>query len=321
MLDVDLVDPTGSRPEIGDYIPNIVYINRETTEKTSGGGGGGGRGQDNKEKEEADTWTAFEKNDQRIGMVVGTRNGGYYIRAGQIALEINKTGDEGSYESTAYIEADHVNISATTTVHTLAGSIVKGADGKLKIIDAGGLYVERTEGQTTATFGVWDEGNLTGGVIVQKINGETTTKISGDKIDINGSEIIIEADHIDISGVVDALETYNISCGNITAGNISGTSITSEGNVDCDNLTASLSIDCDGDIWSGTTIGAANGVEVGSDTATWQSTEVVTDVTKATASKGFALADGTTWYGTVMTGITLTTTTLNYLGGAETSGS
>lgn len=213
MNDVDLVDPTGSRPEIGDYIPNIIYINRDTEEKASGGGGGGGggRGQTNEEKEEVDTWTAFEKTDQRIGMVVGTRNGGYYIRAGQIALEINKTGEAGSYESAAYIEADHINISANETVHTLAGSIVYDTDGKLKIIDAGGLYVQRTSGGTTVTVGVWDEGNLTGGVMVQKINGQSGVKISGDVIDINGSSISISADRIDINGLVSKLAAFRMA--------------------------------------------------------------------------------------------------------------
>lgn len=204
MLDVDLVDPTGSRPEIGDYIPNIVYINRETNELTTGGGGGGGgggRGQNNKQKEESETWTAFEKNDQRIGMVVGTRNGGYYIRAGQIAIEINKTGESGSYESSAYIEADHINISATQTVHTLAGSIVYDTDGKLKIIDAGGLYVERTEAGQTVTVGVWDKGNLTGGVMVSQINGQTSLKLSADVIDIDGIVTALAAKSIGVGSL------------------------------------------------------------------------------------------------------------------------
>ena len=43
MLDVDLVDPSADRVDIGDYIPNIVYINRDTNTKAVGGGGGGGR--------------------------------------------------------------------------------------------------------------------------------------------------------------------------------------------------------------------------------------------------------------------------------------
>ena len=48
-----------------------------------------------------------------IAMVVGTRNGDNYIKAGEIGLAINKSGETGSYESTAYINANHVNISAT----------------------------------------------------------------------------------------------------------------------------------------------------------------------------------------------------------------
>ena len=211
MLDVDLVDPTGSRPEIGDYIPNIIYINRETNELTTtngGGGGGGGRGQNNKQKEESETWTAFEKNDQRIGMVIGTRNGGYYIRAGQIALEINKTGKDGSYESSAYINADHVNISGTQTVYTLAGDLEHDAQGRLVIKNASGLYVTRN----SAILGVWDKGNLTGSVMVQQINGQSSVKISGDVIDINGSQITINADRIDINGLISKLLTEQIAC-------------------------------------------------------------------------------------------------------------
>lgn len=40
-LEVDLLDPTATRPTIGRYIPNIVYINRETMKYASGGSGGG----------------------------------------------------------------------------------------------------------------------------------------------------------------------------------------------------------------------------------------------------------------------------------------
>lgn len=47
-LTVDLLNPSKNRPEIGDYIPNIIYINRETENIATGGskgrGGGGGGG-------------------------------------------------------------------------------------------------------------------------------------------------------------------------------------------------------------------------------------------------------------------------------------
>ena len=106
-FDMDLIDPTGSRGEIGDHIPNIVYINRDTNEKATGGGGGGGGGSrgsmTNLEAETANTYTAFEKTDTLIGMVVGLRDGDAYIKTGEICLAIN---DDNSTE--ARIMADHV---------------------------------------------------------------------------------------------------------------------------------------------------------------------------------------------------------------------
>lgn len=217
-LDVDLVDPTGNMPEIGDYISNIIYINRETNSAaTTGGrgGGGGGRGQSNANYNESETATWFEKNDQRIAMVVGTRNGGYYIKAGEIALSINKSGTSGSYESTATINANHVNISATDDVYTLAGDLEHDANGRLVIKNAAGLYVRRTESGTTAEFGIWDKGNLTGGVMVNQINGQTNLKLS--------------ADVIDIDGIVSALSTKILNVGEVHAGVLDGRSVLTDG--------------------------------------------------------------------------------------------
>lgn len=201
-LDVDLLDATNTRPEIGDYIANIIYISRETEQEATGsrGGGGGGRGQSNSEYEEVKTFAEFEKTDSLIGMVVGMKDGDAYIKAGEIALSINET--DGT--STALIDADHINISATSTVHTLAGDIEHDENGKLIIKNAGGLYVRRTESGTTAEFGVWDNGNLNGGVMVRQINGQTALKLS--------------ADVIDIDGVVTSLTSKNITVGGITAG-------------------------------------------------------------------------------------------------------
>ena len=190
--DVDLVDPTGTRPEIGDYIPNIVYINRDTNTKASGGGGGGGgRGSmTNLEDEDVKTWTEFVKTNNQIGMVVGYRDGTNYIKAGQIILAINESGEPGQYESAAYINANHVNISATDTAHLLAGSIVYDENGKLVLKDSSGagIYIERQGG--SASFGIWDKGNLTGGVMVEQINGQTGQTITR----LKGSLVIIGND-------------------------------------------------------------------------------------------------------------------------------
>ena len=112
---VDLIDPTATRPEIGSYIPNIIYINRDIDEKAGGGGGGGSHGQDNKQHEDGETYTEFEKSKTMIGMVVGTYNGGYKIKAGQIALAINQS----TGETEAKIDADKIFLNGTTKVSDL----------------------------------------------------------------------------------------------------------------------------------------------------------------------------------------------------------
>lgn len=197
--DVDLIDPTGTRPQIGDYVPNIVYINRDTNEKASGGrgGGGGGRGSMTKlEDDDVKTWTEFVKTNDKIGMVVGYREGKNYIKAGQIILAINESGEPGQYESTAWINADHINIGAGQTVYTLAGDLYHDDDGKLVIKDGVGLYAEHTVQGSVAKFGVFDDNTLTGGICATKINGQTgtITRIVGDKVVI-GNASSIDADY------------------------------------------------------------------------------------------------------------------------------
>ena len=111
--DVDLVNPDGTRPEIGDYIPNIIYINRDTDKKSSGGGGGGrGAGSmTNLEDDDVKTFTEFVKTNTMIGMVVGTKNGTDYIKAGEIALAINE--QDGSTK--ILLDADAIDIGGVAT--------------------------------------------------------------------------------------------------------------------------------------------------------------------------------------------------------------
>ena len=110
--DVDLCDASATVPTIGDYIPNIIYINRETNERASGRGGGGSRGQTNIQHEDGEYFSEFRKTSDMVGLVVGTYNGGYKIDAGRIALAINEDG------SNAYIEANHVIVNGETILTT-----------------------------------------------------------------------------------------------------------------------------------------------------------------------------------------------------------
>ena len=298
--DVDLVDPTGTRPEIGDYIPNIIFINRDTQEKASGGrgGGGGGRGKTQLEDDVVRTWTDWVKTDQMIGMVVGTRQGDNYIKAGQIILAMNETGTPGSYESAAYINANHVNISATDTAHLLAGSIVYDANGKLVLKDSSGagIYIERQGG--SASFGIWDKGNLTGGIMVQQINGQSSVKISGNVIDINGSSITISADRIDINGLVTKLLTQQIACASMhTTG---GSNLFEGHNSFPDTVTMQ-------DLTY-----ANKGVD-------WQETQVAISASVTRIGYNtYRLANDSTLGANFVTGVSTNKTTLHYLGSAPT---
>lgn len=113
MLDIDLIDPTNNRVDIGDYLPNIIYINRDTAKKSRGGGGGGGVGQTPNEAEQSKTFAEFAKTNDMIGMVVGERNGGYYVKAAEIVLSINQDGGTNIKLQADTIDIDGVVNSLT----------------------------------------------------------------------------------------------------------------------------------------------------------------------------------------------------------------
>ena len=69
--DVNLLDPTATTPTIGDYIPNIIYINRDTEDYATGGGvgvsgRGGGGGGSRKQKEWQEFQTTMDANGRSI---------------------------------------------------------------------------------------------------------------------------------------------------------------------------------------------------------------------------------------------------------------
>lgn len=294
--DIDLIDPTGSRVEIGDYIPNIIYINRDTEKKASGGGGGGGgRGSmTNLEDDKIQAWTEFYNTGRRVGMIVRTKNGDDYIDAPQITLAINESGEPGSYVTEAYLKADHINISANNTVYTLAGDVYHDAQGRFVVKNGVGLYAEHSVGGQVAQFGVFDDNTLTGGICVTKINGQS------------GTVLLLSADVIDIQGVVTALEAYSVQIVDLNAadGEFTGELKVTGGPI------------IGYDYVQGTT-GKFNDLDIDGYTATWQSQTVVTSVS---ISNSHAFLYGNAQYeptgrasGSVVLS-TPSTTTIHYLG-------
>ena len=303
--DIDLADPSSTTVEIGDYIENIVYIARDTNKKASGGGGGGlsKKSKTELENDEIKTFTEFTKNDEYIGMIIGTRQGDAYIKVGEITLAINNSGESGSYETTAYINANHVNISATNTAHLLSGSITYDANGNLVLHESsgGGVIVEHNNSGTLAQFGVWDRGNLTGGIMVDQINGQTGTvvKILASRLDITGDTIANWIQATDISVADFECQTFYASMDATFDGDISA------GDVSCDGVYAD-------------TLSAGDSLSVNGDEAEWQSQQVVTSVSQTrTTSRTWLCSDGD-YTGQLVRYITPTTETINYLGAANT---
>ena len=62
---VDLLDPSKTTVTVGDYIPNIIYINRDTEEDATGGSGSGG-GSTNNQKKQGEFETSINWNERNI---------------------------------------------------------------------------------------------------------------------------------------------------------------------------------------------------------------------------------------------------------------
>ena len=88
---------------------SLTEILTETAKRSAGGGRGAAR-----QAKEDHAW--FEDTDTRVSMVVGTRDGKNYIKAGEITLAINEAGD-----AEARIDAKHVWIGNKDSVTVIEG--------------------------------------------------------------------------------------------------------------------------------------------------------------------------------------------------------
>lgn len=149
-FDEDLVNPDNDQIEAGDYIPNIIYINRDTAEKAGGRGGGGGRGQTNTEDEEEKYYTDFFNLGTKVGMIVRTKNNVDYIDAPQITLAINNWDDP---TSRILLKADTIDIDGLIT-ELLAYDVSFATVTTTNTATFGGdVYIENGNGLTFAEGG------------------------------------------------------------------------------------------------------------------------------------------------------------------------
>ena len=211
-LTVDLLDPTATRPTIGTYIPNIVYIAKETNDRASGGGGGSG-GQTNAEYEISEFQTEIAANKYQIS-----------LRAYQVDLN-----DVESILAQAglSLNAQGVLVYADDNVNMWQSKLNVQADRISLVVTGSGANAQVNPAS-----------------IVAAVNAQT------------GSFVQIRANTIDLSGYVTA----------------------SQLSAELANINIQISDGITTDVLMANDVYALDYLQVGSNSASWQSTYVVTGI-------------------------------------------
>lgn len=211
----DLIDPSQSRISIGTYIPNIIYINRETS-KAAGRGGGGGGGQSNKEYEDSVFKAWFDAN----------------------ALELTYTAAElqeiGStvVENVAALTVNRNNITALAAgegAQVKDGKIVVDANGDPIFVSGKGLYSKIEQNAQQIALKV-----SKGGVATQLTVECGNVSISNGNLVVDG--YVTAAGLKTAIGNIDELNTQNLLADYLGVG--SG-GINVQGDIICEGLNAS----------------------------------------------------------------------------------
>lgn len=257
-LSVDLLDPTATRPTIGAYVPNIIYIQRRTDERASGGKGGGISGRRGGETESEAEWSEFQAE-----FVVNNAIMSYH--AVQVDHD-NKVLKAAGLD----IDANGVIIYATDNVNMIGSKFQATADAITQEV------TDRSNADVTLQSNITQEANrITQIVTAVGDNGEVTAASIVIAInDDNTSGVTIEADHIQITGntgILGALQVEGVIVSDdiFTSGGLSATetiysnavatnSITVEGDISCQDISAETidtlgAIDCGGTLYADST--------------------------------------------------------------------
>ena len=231
---VDLLNPANTTPTIGDYIPNIIYINRETEDYATGGSTGrrgGGGGGSRKDKEWSMFQTTMEANERDIILNARRvdRNDNILYQAGMTIDPVTGvliySEDNVNNIGSKFRVTDN-RISAEVAARTAEGnqlrSEIKVQKDKISLV-------------VTETAGGYKVNSAS---IVAGINGQT------------GSYIKLKADKIDLSGYVTAsqLNAVNAKINNLLSGQ------TLAGSIRANQLAASSSFSLQGHAHNNSTI-------------------------------------------------------------------
>jgi len=187
-LFVDLLDPTATRPTIGAYIPNIVYIQRQAAQEANGVSGSlsGRRGGETKTDDE---WSEFTSGFDYSNLLI-------HLHAEQITRS-----NEILKQAGMSLDADGVIIYANDNVNNIQSKID---------VQAGRITQEitdRSNADQTLTSSIQQEaGRITQIVTAVGANGEVTAASIITAIDNDTSSVTISANKIDLNGLVTATE-------------------------------------------------------------------------------------------------------------------
>ena len=298
---IDLLDPTKNRPTIGDYIPNIIYINRETDEIATGGGKGRGGGRSSTKSGATDGHfqTVIEKNTRDITIAARELDtqGNIINQAGMYidpitGVLVYAEGKDNMLGSMFHVQKDMIEaevhdrtqqgvqlssrITQTANQISLEVSERKSADSALSsriIVEKDRITQEVTNRQNA-------DAGLSGRIDVQADRISLVVEGTGTNAHIKPASIVasindssssikISADHIILDGeaVADSLDSQTISCAGLDCS--SGTISTFE----CDNTFE----------YSGSTF------KFSSYGVSWKSKTVVTSIDRS-ASRNFVYA-------------------------------
>jgi hypothetical protein len=267
-LTVDLLNPLNTTVTIGAYIPNIIYINKETAEKASGGGGGGGgggRGQTDAEKEFSEFQTQISANQYQILLRAWQQNINSEILK-QAGIQLNADG--------VLIYAEGPNqIGGKIKVQKERIDLVVEGEGTGAEIKAASIALAINEGGSEAAI-IADQIYLNGTTIVK--NGSDLSAAGGWFSNLysgsGGGQFVVEGSDIRAYSTINAEGGINALDGaTVQATHLSGSTL-----------------------------------QVGGSQATWQTATVVTGISR-TASHVFTSKNGSDYTGALVTGVSTAT--------------
>ena len=243
-ITTDLLDPSNTTLTIGAYIPNIIYIERKTSENVTGSAGGGG-GNSNKG---ATTWQEFRTTinayaDQTGLEIKAVQNDIKHqeeeiaIQSGRISVAYNRIDAEVVDRRNADQELNGritVQANKITAEVTRAQGAETALSGRITITERAITQevTDRTNADRTLSGRIDVNADKVAIVVTDDGGGHYSPNSASIVAGINsqtGSYVLIDADTINLSGYVtaDELSATNASIDNLKNGTTQATSIRS----------------------------------------------------------------------------------------------